>query len=747
MAIDVRLTFPTSGVTGFEVHQLDYRDALNDLFELTLDVVTTDPEVDLSSVVGEEIVVELDGEPFLKKVHGIVRRVRQLSAEPTGVSRYELAVVPPLWLSTRAADHRIIQNLTADDVCEVVASAYGGRIPAPSSLIASPDRPAREYRVQYGETDFDFMFRALADEGLISYFDHGSRSSDWVLAEDTAFTDDGAPRVPFVPPTGAGMSAAAPTVSFIAITSSIETSMVTVRDYDFKKPEYVLDQRVETSQKAFVREATLERYEFTTNRFTAASEKHGEALAKRYLEEARSERRVFECHTSFALGAGGRFTVEEHPRADVNGQLLVIRSRCTVTAVADGHPVRRHVLVCVPAGDPWRPARRPKPRIFGTQTAFVVGNKAGVDEIDVDEHGRVKVEFRWDRRDLHEGNPTRFVRVSQGWAGLDYGMVMLPRVNEEVIIAYLDGDPDEPVVVGRLHNAWSVSPLKLPAEKTRSIWKSKTSPGGDGFNQIMMEDKKGAELLELHAHRDNVVTVGANQGVDVGGDQKLHIAGKREDHVEGAVEEDYDTSLTTTIGGKQETTAEAVVERYASQDTEMAGKKHTKAGAVDEDFKRLETTVEGLHKDKFGTAEQEGGDVKWRVGALDWETKGLKWTLSGGGYIKAPSFVIDAREFKVTNAGSHKEVKGAWETLCAAHKDTTAHKAAFLTSDTKSVYHEFKAFGTSINAGETKLDITGLKIDFAGFKLQNNAINLKDTGTKIAKSGIVSTIAGIFSIA
>ncbi|WP_437649638.1 type VI secretion system Vgr family protein [Sorangium sp. So ce362] len=747
MAIDVRLTFPTSGVTGFEVHQLDYRDALNDLFELTLDVVTTDPEVDLSSVVGEEIVVELDGEPFLKKVHGIVRRVRQLSAEPTGVSRYELAVVPPLWLSTRAADHRIIQNLTADDVCEVVASAYGGRIPAPSSLIASPDRPAREYRVQYGETDFDFMFRALADEGLISYFDHGSRSSDWVLAEDTAFTDDGAPRVPFVPPTGAGMSAAAPTVSFIAITSSIETSMVTVRDYDFKKPEYVLDQRVETSQKAFVREATLERYEFTTNRFTAASEKHGEALAKRYLEEARSERRVFECHTSFALGAGGRFTVEEHPRADVNGQLLVIRSRCTVTAGADGHPVRRHVLVCVPAGDPWRPARRPKPRIFGTQTAFVVGNKAGVDEIDVDEHGRVKVEFRWDRRDLHEGNPTRFVRVSQGWAGLDYGMVMLPRVNEEVIIAYLDGDPDEPVVVGRLHNAWSVSPLKLPAEKTRSIWKSKTSPGGDGFNQIMMEDKKGAELLELHAHRDNVVTVGANQGVDVGGDQKLHVAGKRDDHVEGAVEEDYDTSLTTTIGGKQETTAEAVVERYASQDTEMAGKKHTKAGAVDEDFKRLETTVEGLHKDKFGTAEQEGGDVKWRVGALDWETKGLKWTLSGGGYIKAPSFVIDAPEFKVTNAGSHKETKGLVDTVIASWNERTWYKSAFIGLDMKGVIAETKTFGRSINIGIQKMDITVFKVDFAGFKMQNNAVNMKTAATHIDKNAVRAMLTGIFSIA
>ncbi|MGK3981779.1 type VI secretion system tip protein TssI/VgrG [Sorangium sp. So ce136] len=747
MAIDVSLTFPGSGVTGFEVHQIEYRDALNELFELTLDVMSTDPEVDLSSVVGEEIVVELNTEPFLKKVRGIVRRVRQVSAEPTGVSRYELVVVPPLWLTTRGADHRIFQNLTADDVCKVVVGAYGGRIPAPSSLATSPDRPAREYRVQYGETDFDFISRVLSEEGLISYFDHGSGSTDWVLTEDTAFTDDGAPRVPFVPPADTGMSAPEPTVSFIAITSSIETSMVTVRDYDFRKPEYVLEQRAETSQKAFVREATLERYEFSTNRFTAASEKQGEALARQYLDEARSERRTFECHTSFALGAGGRFTVEKHPRADVNGQLLVIRSRCTVTEGADGRPVRRNVLVCVPAGDPWRPSRRPKPRIFGTQTAFVVGNKAGVEEIDVDEHGRVKVEFRWDRRDLHEGNPTRFVRVSQGWAGLDYGMVMLPRVNEEVIIAYLDGDPDEPVVVGRLHNAWSVSPLKLPAEKTRSIWKSKTSPGGEGFNQIMMEDKKGEELLEFHAHRDNLVTVGAKQTVDVGGDQKIHVGGKRDDHVEGAVKEDYDTSLTTTIGGKQETTAEDVVERYASQNTEMAGKKHTKAGAVDEDFRSLETTVAELHKDKFGTAELEGGDVKWRVGALDWETKGVKWTLGGSGYIKAPSFVIDAPEFKVTNAANSKETKGFVETIVASWNDRTWYKSTVAGVETKAVGIETKTFGLSINIGYQKLDVTGFKVDFAAFKMQNNSVNLKTVGTKVGKNAVWTTIAGIFSIA
>ncbi|MGK4005978.1 phage baseplate assembly protein V [Sorangium sp. So ce1036] len=332
-------------------------------------------------------------------------------------------------------------------------------------------------------------------------------------------------------------------------------------------------------------------------------------------------------------------------------------------------------------------------------------------------------------------------------SSIETSMVMLPRVNEEVIIAYLDGDPDEPIVVGRLHNAWSVAPLKLPAEKTRSIWKSKTSPGGEGFNQIMMEDKKGEELLELHAHRDNLVTVGATQTVDVGGDQEVHVAGARGDHVEGAVEERYDTSLTTNIDGPQETTAKDVTERYASQDTEMAGKKRTKAGAVVEDFKSLETTVEGLHEEKFGSMKLEGGGVTWKVGALDWQTKGITWTLDGSGTIKAPSFVIDAPEFRVTNAGSHKETKGFVDTLIASWNDRTWYKSAVIGVETKAVISETKAFDRSVNIGYQKLDVTGFKVDFAAFKMQNNSVNMKTIGTKIGKNAVWTTMAGIFSIA
>lgn len=745
MSLNVEITFPDSDVTGLRVRQYIFEDALNSAFDLRLDVLAADPELDLGKLIGHAITVAFKDEPFLGKLHGIVRAVRQVSAEADGDSNYEILVVPPLWLATRVADHRIFQDTTADEVCSQILALYGGRVPAPA-VLALPGRPKREYRVQYGETDLDFMLRALAEEGLVAYFDYAESTTDWTLTDDTAFTDESAPKVRFVPPGGTGAQIPGPHVSAIALTSGMETTMVTVRDYDFTKPAYVLEQSAETSQPHFEREDPLERYEYLDSKFAAATEKQGKALAQQYLQEARAERRVLDCRTSFALGAGRRFTVEEHPRGDVNVQVLVVRARCSVTEDAAGKPVKLNQLACVPAADPWRPRRRPKPRIQGTHIAFVVGNKAGVDEIDVDEHGRVKVEFRWDRRDLHEGKPTRFVRVSQGWAGLDYGFVMLPRVNDEVIVAYLDGDPDEPVIVGRLHNAWSVSPLKLPDQKTQSMWKSKTSPGGGGYNEIMMEDKKGQELLRVHAHRDNLVTVGGNQTVDVGGDQKIHVKGLREDHVEGSVTEDFDTSLTTTIGGPQQTTAQDVKEDYKTQSTTIKASKETKAVDVYEDFATLDTKVKGLHKERYGSMELEGGPIKITAGPQTWKTGALTWNLSGAGYIKAPSFVIDAPEFKVLHAGSHKETKGSWFTTFAKKGELGGLKESFAAVDFKAVAVEIKGYGLSTSAGGVKIDFVGLKVDAAGVTSSKKGIELDKAGATFRQVGANIVTAGFYSI-
>jgi type VI secretion system secreted protein VgrG len=723
MSLNVDLTFSDSDVTGLRVRQYVFEDALNGVFELRVDVLTADADLDLGKIIGHPVTVTLKDEPFVGKVHGIVRGVRQVSAEPDGDSKYEIAVVPPLWLASRGADHRIFQETTADEACAQLLALYTGRIPAPG-VLAAPGRPKREYRVQYGEVDLEFVLRALAEEGLVAYFNFAEGSTDWTLTETTAFTDSDAPKVPFVPPTGTGGQVSGAQVSAIMLSAGIETTAVTVRDYDFKKPPFVLEKNAETSQEPFAREDPLERYEYLSGKFTAATEKQGQALAKQYLEEARGERRLLECRTNFVLGAGGRFTVEHHPRGDVNGQLLVVRARCSVAEDDAGKLVKHNTLVCIPAADPWRPRRRAKPRIHGTHLAFVVGQQAGVDEIDVDEHGRVKVEFRWDRRDLHEGKPTRYVRVSQGWAGLDYGFVMLPRVNEEVIVAYLDGDPDEPVIVGRLHNAFNTSPLKLPDQKTQSMWKSKTSPGGGGYNEIMMEDKKGQELLRVHAHRDNLVTVGGSQTVDVGGNQKIHVKGTRDDHVEGAVTEAWDTSLTTTIGGPQSTKAEAVTEEYAS----------------------LDTTVKGVHHEKFGTMGIEGGNVKWSVGQLAWLTGAMEWQLKGPGHITAPRFVFDVPDFVVNHAGSHTETKGNWLATAATKAERVGFKIGFYAVDVKLVDTEIKAHVISANVGSLKMETLGIKMERNSAYYSHKGVDLGTESVKAYKIGVSLVTAGLYCI-
>lgn len=230
-----------------------------------------------------------------------------------------------------------------------------------------------------------------------------------------------------------------------------------------------------------------------------------------------------------------------HPRPEPDSGLVVVRTRMLVddgSGVAGGGGSARatHLLECIEKDALFFPEPRPKPKIHGAQTAFVIGD-APEGTVEVDAMGRVKLAFRWDRRDPTGGAPTRSVRISQGWAGSGFGLVMLPRVGDEVVVAYADGDPDEPLVVGRVHNATVVTPLLLPdKDKTLAVWRSRSfSPSGPGagFNQILMDDLQGGERLELHAERDfksetgrnAVTTVGVNQSSTVGGNATSKVAG------------------------------------------------------------------------------------------------------------------------------------------------------------------------------------------------------------------------------
>jgi type VI secretion system secreted protein VgrG len=558
MALNVTLTFPRTRVAGFDVEQLELRQGVSELFELTLQVLTKDPEVDMAAVVGEAIEAQLEDEALLPRVQGIVRRVRQMTSEPTGVSRYELIVVPPLWMTTRRRDHRIFRDSSVPEIVAAVLAGYGGRIPPPVSAL-SGSHPKREYTVQYAETDHDFVFRLLADEGIAAFFDHANRSAFTLVDDTTVFTPTVSSSIPFVAPSNQTPTTAH--IQGVTVTSSVETSAIGLRDYDFQKPEFILQARAPAGKTGtaggagddfFTNESNLEVYEFEVGNFSLQTE--ADARAEQLFQEARASSRVLSCASSFGLAAGTRFTLVGHPRADVDGDLLVVRARM-VSRSQSSASLTKHTLECIPAATLFRPRRLPKPRIFGTQTAFVVG--APGEEIDVDEFGRVQIEFRWDRRDLHSAGTSRRVRVSQGWAGANFGFVMLPRVNEEVIVAYLDGDPDEPIIVGRVHNAFVTSPLKLPEQKTRSLWKSRSTPNSEGFNAILMEDLAGQELLALRAERDFRSDTGRNALTVVGVDATSRIGGSNNVSVKGAQSVSVGGSDTKDIGGPQKITADS----------------------------------------------------------------------------------------------------------------------------------------------------------------------------------------------
>jgi type VI secretion system secreted protein VgrG len=571
MPLNVTVSFPSSAdasavvAAALTVRRYELREAASELFELTLEVLSTDPAIAERAIAGQAAVVGFADEPFVTQVSGIVRQVEQRTAVLSGDSLYAWTVVPPLWLTTRRRDHRIFQNMSVPAIVFAVLAdaSYGGRIPAPATLLG--DHATREYVVQYAETDWEFLSRILADEGIASFFDHANRSA-WTLIDDTAGSapDMTSGAIPFRD-ASLGNDPGTPHVQTAIVRSAVETSAVTLRDYDFEKPAFKLEaKKASDGGAAFTNESPLEAYTFEVGAFTLQAP--GDARAARVLEADRASRRRILCTASFTLPPCTRMSLVDHPRDDLDAAFLVVRAH----TVIDADEERTHAIELMDLGQRFRPALRPKARIHGTQTAFVM--TANGEEIDVDTYGRVLVEHPWDRRDAGSGATSRRVRVSQGWAGAGYGLVTLPRQGDEVIVAYLDGDPDQPLVVGRVHNALSTTPLNLPAEKTRSIWKSRSTPGGGGFNAIVMEDAAGSEMLSLKSQRDYQSSVGndastviagdetrqvtGNQQITVGGNHQASIGGTRRIGVKGP--QFIDAADTTFNGEKIDATASDV---------------------------------------------------------------------------------------------------------------------------------------------------------------------------------------------
>lgn len=520
IAAATRFSFKVDGLSAVTyVARFEADEAVSELFRVELLLTSDDKDIAFADVVGKPAALELttDGsEP--RYLHGIVARFRH-GEDGKKLTTYQAILVPKLWRLQHRHDSRIFQAMTVPDIIAQVLDGAG--VTDHRSALTGSYSP-REYCVQYRESDLAFVCRLMEEEGIYYFFEHTADKETLVLADAPS-----APAPIAAPDTLAykgtlGALAHGESVSRFSSWEEVRPGKVTLTDYNFKKPSLSL-----LSSTSGQRDADLELYDYPGEYDLPGD---GGSLAKVRLEEASARRAVGEGQSGCVrLTPGYTFSLGDHPRDAENKKYLLTRvrhegSQPELGEAAAGHETRSYhnSFDVIPAAVPFRPERRtPRPTIKGVQTAIVTG--PGGEEIHVDEHGRVKVHFHWDRQGKKDDKSSCWIRVSQIWAGAGWGAMWIPRVGHEVVVDFLEGDPDRPIIVGRVYHGANVPPYPLPAEKTKSTIKSDSSKGGGGNNELRFEDKKGQEEIWLHGQKDWNIKIEHDKNQLVGHDETKKV--------------------------------------------------------------------------------------------------------------------------------------------------------------------------------------------------------------------------------
>ncbi|MDC0723583.1 type VI secretion system Vgr family protein [Nannocystis bainbridge] len=540
-------------------------EAVSELYEFQIEVTSRFVSVD--ELVGSLARLRLAGiDRAPRELHGLICRAEYVGEMPPR-SLYRVTLVPELWRLKLRTNSRIFQHMSTPEIVTAILDESG--IQHQPRLAAS--YAPRDFCVQYRESDLAFVRRLMEEDGIAFYFEHGAENHTLVLSDiHTGHAKiEGDPKLPFrIDEQVRGGEH----VRKFSLGQQITSDATAVRDYDLHA-----SQDIEARQGA----GRLELYDAPIG---ARAPAHATAQAKIRLEEARVPG-VVATGTSDCprLVPGHAFTLEGHLRGELDGEYHVLRAvhrgEQPRIVYADAELVYDNDFVAVPVATPYRPPRlTPRPTIRGVQVATVVG-PAG-EEIYVDPQGRVKVQFHWDRSGRYSELSSCWVRVSQAWAGPAYGSMFIPRIGHEVLVEFIEGDPDRPIITGRIYDGTRGPPYPLPDEKTKSTIKSDSSPGGGGFNELRFEDAKGAEEIYVHAQLDMNTDVLRDATRDVGRDDHLTVANNQTE----AVGVDRTASVgnnetmtvgqhqTTTIGGDQTTVIDA------NQTTTVTGGQDTVVG-------------------------------------------------------------------------------------------------------------------------------------------------------------------------
>jgi len=553
------------------------QEGISQLFNFQLDLLSESSNINFDQIIGQNVTfsVVLADENKQRYFNGFVSRFTQLPPEDR-LARYQAEVVPWLWFLSCTADCLIFQNLSVPDIIQQVFRSFGF---SDFELQLRGDHQPWEYCVQYRETALNFVMRLMEQEGIFFFFKHENGKHTLVLADaPTAHKpcpEQSRVKYEYV----GGSRSEEDSINSWRVEQRVRPGKYAIKEYYFETPSNSLLATI----KGRVNQNGSDKYEIFDYPGEYEKRAEGDAWVRLRMEEEEVSHKMInggsDCR-SFV--SGFRFDLREHDRRDQNGTYVltsVTHSAHQPIDYAGGGGegggegfAYSNLFTCIPHAVVYRAARvTPKPLMQGSQTAVVVGPSG--EEIYTDKYGRVKVQFHWDRVGKRDENSSCWIRVSHPWAGKGWGSVSIPRIGQEVIVDFLEGDPDRPIITGRVYNAECMPPYGLPAGKVVSGLKTNSTKGGGGYNEMSMDDTKGKEKITIHGQydmgttveHDDTQTIHNNRTIGVDGthtetikkDTTIKITEGKYDHdvvantakyhVKGALTENYDDVQKTTV--------------------------------------------------------------------------------------------------------------------------------------------------------------------------------------------------------
>jgi len=689
-ALTQRLEVQVASGDTLDIRHFHAAERMSSLFEISLVALSENADIDFEAVVGQPMTfgLRIGSLPRQERTWtGVCSQLQQVAVEDQGLSTYQLTLVPTLWFLTQRRNHRMFQLKSELDIVLLLLSEWGI---TPVQRLSGTYKK-RKYRVQYAESDYTFICRMLEDVGISFYFETEAGETKLVLHDAPQANTLREPAIAYRDhPNDADLEH----ITEVRVGRKIRPGKLTLRDHDYRQPpSYKLMGSAAGTGTAGI-EDKLEAFHYTPGAFLFEADKgdatpnaddkgkyrtdesEANALATKRLDAKRAMAKTVSFDTNTVDPAPGVIlSFLDHPKSDLGaGKRFLILS-----AAMSGKHDAKWVTTCeaVSAEPAYRPAMSTaKPKVVGVESATVVG-PAG-EEIHTDEFGRVRVHFHWDRESKMDDNSSCWIHTSQPWGGTGFGGTALPRIGQEVIVDFLGGDPDRPIVVGRVYTNLQKTPYKLPDNKTQSGLKSNSTGGGGGYNEMMFEDAVGKELLRMQAEKDlnklvkndEQVKIGRDRSKQIGRDDKHDVGRDRARTVGNNETVKIGKNRSKQVGETEDISiGKDLIKQVAQNEREMTGlsrsivvgvNRATQVGAIDS------TLVGDTHTVSIAPPGEGGGPTTYTLMRKD----KIQLKTAGGASItlEGDKITLDAKRIEIKAGGKgilmeatggHTIIKGA----------------------------------------------------------------------------------------